>query len=144
MTMSIQGAVTAIAAKIATVSGVGAAPSSPQENINERVFALTYCMTNTVEISEIGTKQNLANIAADLITPIYPSLEVAHAALTALIDPISLAMIEEMSSGGDAFGGAIDTFSILQVEFIPFYPYSGVDCIAYRFTLQDVKQKINL
>jgi hypothetical protein len=143
MTMTIQGAVTAIAAKIATVTGVGAAPSNPQENINERVFALVYCMSNTVEISEIGTKQNLANIAADVLTPLT-NLEQATSTLTALIDPISTAMIEEMSSGGDAFGGAIDTFSFLLVEFIPFYPYSGVDCIAYRFTLQNVKQKINL
>lgn len=143
MTMTIQGAVSAIAAKILTVSGVGAAPSNPQENINERVFVLTYLMTNTVEISETGTKQNLANIAADLLTPLV-NLEQATSTLTALIDPIATALIEEMTSGGDAFGGAIDTFSILQVEFIPFYPYGGVECIAYRFTLQDVKQKINL
>lgn len=143
MTQTIQGAVTAIAAKVATVSGVGAAPSNPQENINERVFALTYLMFNTVEISEIGTKQNLANIAVDLLTPLS-SLEQDTNTLTTLIDPISTAMIEEMSSGGDAFGGAIDTFSNLLVEFIPFYPYSGVNCIAYRFTLEGVKQKINL
>jgi hypothetical protein len=143
MTQTLQGAVSAIAAKVLTITGVGAAPSNPQENINERIFALTYLMTNAVEISEIGTKQNLATIAVDLITPLT-NLEQDTAALMALIDPIDTALIEEMSTGGDAFSGTIDTFSSLMVEFLPFYPYSGVNCIGYRFTLQDVKQKINL
>lgn len=143
MPQSLAGACTAIASVVAGVSGVKAAPANPTENINERIFALTYVMSNAVEISEIGTKQNLANIAVDLITPLS-TLSDDIAALLALVDTISTALISETSSGGDMFGNAIDTFSFLRVEFIPYYPYSGVNCIAYRFTLEDVKQKINL
>jgi hypothetical protein len=144
VTQNIATAVSEVAEVVASVTGVNAAPSTPQENINERVFALTYLMSNFVEISETGTKQNLANIAVDLLTPNSPSLEAAISTLLPLVDSVSTALITEVTDVTKFFDGSIDTFEDLRVEFIPFYPYSGVDCIAYRFTLENVKQKIGL
>lgn len=142
MTQQIDTACTAIAAVVAGVSGIGAAPSTPEDNINERVFALTYPMTGMLDIGPIGTRGELWNIAVDLLTP-HSNTSQNLTALIPILVLVTTALNNETVSGGDFFGGAIDTFGNLRVEFLPFYVYSGVDCIGYRVTLEDVKLMIN-
>lgn len=140
---TLVGAVTAIAAVTDGVSGITSAPAYPQENINERVFALTYVMSSVVEISETGTKRHLATIAIDLVTPLVVLAD-AISTLLPIVDALSTALITEASVGGDMFSGTIDTYENLQIEFLPFYDYSHVPHIGYRVMLENAKLKLDL
>lgn len=140
---TLVGAVTAIAAVVDGVSGVASAPAIPEENINERVFALTYVMTSAVEISETGTKQHLAMIAIDLLTPLV-NMKAALTTLLPLSDSVSTALITEATPAGDMFSGTLDTFSFLRIEFLPSYVYGNVPMIGYRIIMEDVKLKLDL
>lgn len=143
MTQDFTTAVTEVAEVVAGISGIGAAPATPQDNINERVFALTYLMTSTTEVSETGTMMHLATIAVDILTP-NTNLTESIAALLPIVDLVDTALITEITTVNRFFDGAIDTFENLRWEFIPVYPYSGRECIGYRAMLENVKQKINL
>jgi hypothetical protein len=143
VTQDFTTAVTEIAEVVASVAGIGAAPATPQENINERVFALTYLMTASTEISETGTKMHLSNIHVDILTP-HTILSQNVAALLPIVDLVDAALITEITTVARFFDGSIDTYDVLRWEFLPFYPYSGTDCIGYRAILENVKQKINL
>jgi hypothetical protein len=143
VTQDFTTAVTEVAEVVAAVSGINAAPATPQENINERIFAMTYLMTSVTEISETGTKQHLANIAVDILTP-RTNLAQNIAALLPVVDLVDAALITEITTVSAFFDGSIDTYENLRWEFLPFYPYSGKECIGYRATLENVKQKINL
>lgn len=140
---TLVAAVTAIAAVTDGVSGITSAPAYPQENINERVFALTYVMTSIAEISETGTKRHLATIAIDLITPLVVLAD-AISALLPIVDALSTALITEASVGGDMFSGTIDAFENLRIEFLPFYDYSNVPHIGYRVILENAKLHLDL
>ena len=143
MTQDFTTEVTEVAEVVAAVSGIGAAPATPQENINDRVFALTYLMTNETAISETGTMQHLLTIAVDILTP-HTTLHLNIATLLPILDLVVTAFITEITTVSAFFDGSIDTYEILRVEFLPFYPYSGVECVGYRVILENVKQKINL
>lgn len=143
MTQDFTTAVTEIAEVVAGVAGINAAPATPDENINERVFALTYLMSSVTEISETGTKQHLSNIHVDILTPLE-NVGRNIAALLPIVDLVDAALIAEITTVSAFFDGSIDTYAKLRWEFLPFYPYSGKDCIGYRAILEDVKQKINL
>ena len=143
MTQDYTTAVTEVAEVVAAVAGIGAAPATPQENINERIFALTYLMTSMTEISETGTMQHLATIAVDILTP-HTNLALNIAALLPIVDLVDTALLTEITTTSRFFDASIDTFGILRWEFLPVYIYSGVDCVGYRAMLEDVKQKINL
>lgn len=143
MTQNFTTAVAEVAEVIAAVAGVKAAPANPAENINEPVFALTYLMTSTTEISETGTMMHLATIASDILTP-RTILSENIAALLPIVDLIDTALITEITTISAFFDGSIDTFGTLRWEFVPFYPYSGVEMVCYRVMLENVKQKINL
>jgi hypothetical protein len=135
--------VSEVAEVIAAVSGITAAPASPSENIGRGVFALTYLMTSTTEISETGTMQHLATVAVDILTP-RTDLDRNITALLPIVDLVDTALITEITTVSAFFDGAIDTYEILRWEFLPLYPYSGIECVGYRAMLENVKQKINL
>ena len=143
MTQNFTSAVAEVAEVVAAISGIGAAPATPQENINERVFALTYLMTSVTEISETGTKQHLATVAIDILTP-HAVLSDNIAALLPIVDLVDTALITEITTVSAFFDGSIDTYANLRWEFLPFYEYSGVICVGYRAMLEEIKQKINL
>lgn len=143
MTQAIDTATAAIAAVVAGVSGIGAAPATPQDNINERIFALTYPMSGELDIGPIGTRGELWNIHVDLLTPHSNTSQNLTALLPVLVAVLT-ALNTEATYSGDMFGGAIDTFNKLRPELLPFYPYSGVDCIGYRVILEGVKLMVNL
>lgn len=141
MTQAIDTASAAVASVVSSISGVGAAPTNPLDIMNERVFALTYPMTGDVPGGPIGTREELWDIAVDLITLFD------NAAITSLLPILVLVLTAfntEATYSGDMFSGAIDTFDNIHVDFIPVYPYSGKDCIAYRVILQRVKLMVNL
>jgi hypothetical protein len=143
MTQDLTTAVAEVAEVVAAISGIGAAPATPQENINERVFALTYLMTCETEISELGTKQHIAVIAVDLLTP-HTNLAQNISELLPIVDLLDAALITETTTVSAFFDNSIDTYTNLRWEFVPAYNYSGVDCVCYRAMLEGVKQKINL
>ena len=136
-------ALSAVASVVAGVSGVGASPSYAQFNINERVFSLNYVMTSVVTLSEIGTKQHIAAIACDIITPIVGMTNELDTIL-GIADDVSTAFAQEASTGGDMFSGALDTCVNVRVEFLPFYPYNNIPHMGYRVMLEDAKLKLDL
>lgn len=141
--MTIANALTQIASVVSGVSGIKAAPANPAENINEYPFCLIYVMEGTTEISETGTRLHLFNVAIDLLT-VRRDISLDMAILTPFLDSIPQALLSEVSSGGDLFQGGIDTWGMLREEFLPFYPYAGVDMIGYRFTMEACKLRVNL
>lgn len=143
MTQDFTTAATEIAEVIAAISGIEAAPATPQDNINERIFALTYLMTSTTEISETGTMMHLATFAVDILTP-HSNTGQNIAALLPIVDLVDTALLTEITTIARFFDGSVDTFENLRWEFLPTYIYSNVDCIGYRAMLENVKQKINL
>ena len=120
MTQDYTTAVTEVAEVIAAVAGIGAAPATPQENINERIFALTYLMTSMTEISETGTMQHLATIAVDILTP-HSNTEQNIAALLPIVDLVDAALLTEITTTSRFFDASIDTFGVLRWEFLPVY-----------------------
>jgi len=143
MTQNFTTAVSEVAEVVAAVSGITAAPANPAENIGRGVFALTVMLTSTTEISETGTKMHLMNIGSYILTP-RTDLDRDMARLLPILDLVDTALITEITTVSAFFDGSIDTFGILRWEFVPSYPYSGVECVCYRAMLEDVKQKINL
>lgn len=140
---TLQDALSASAAVVAGVSGVNSSPSYAQFNINERIISLNYVMTSDVEISEIGTKQHLATIAHDLLTPLVGMTNELDTML-GIADGVTTAFVQEASSGGDMFSNAMMTFSNCRIEFLPFYPYNNIPHIGYRVMLEGVKLKLDL
>jgi len=143
MTQDFTTAAAEIAEVVAAVAGIGAAPATPQDNINERIFALTYLMSATTEISETGTMMHLGTFAIDILTP-HTNTGENIAALLPIVDLVDTALLTEITTISRFFDSSIDTFETLRWEFLPVYIYSNVDCIGYRAMLENVKQKINL
>lgn len=132
-----------VAEVVAAVAGITSAPASPDENLGRGIFALTYLMTSTTEISETGTMMHLATVAVDILTP-RTDLDRDIDRLLPIVDLVDTAFITEIVTPGAFFDGSIDTFENLRWEFLPVYPYSGIECIGYRAMLENMKQKINL
>lgn len=143
MTQNFTTLITEVAEVVAGVSGITAAPANPSENLGRGVFALTYLMTASTEISETGTKMHLSTVAVDILTP-RTDLDRDMARLLPIVDLVDAALITEITTVSAFFDGAIDTYEYLRWEFLPVYPYSGIECVCYRAMLENVKQKINL
>jgi len=143
MTQDFTTAAAEIAEVVRAVSGIGYAPATPEENINERIFALTYLMTASTEISETGTMMHLGTFAVDILTP-RTNIGQNITTLLPIVDLVDAALLTEITTVSRFFDGSIDTFENLRWEFIPNYIYSSVECIGYRAILENVKQKINL
>lgn len=143
MTQDYTTLVTEVAEVVAAVSGITSAPANPAENLDRGVFALTYLMTSTTEISETGTKMHLSTVAVDILTP-RSDLDRNIALILPIVDLVDAALITEVTTTSRFFDNSIDTFENLRWEFLPSYMYSGVECIGYRVMLENVKQKINL
>lgn len=141
---TIDAAVAAIAAVTASVSGVDAAPAFAVFNVRENVFALHYVMTSDCEISEVGTMQDLAMIACDVITPFVDILNTDLQSILQIAQAIKLAYITQLTIVSGFFGGTIDTFGHCRLEFLSNYPYGGIQYIGYRVMLEDVKLKFDL
>src|SRR3990172_2912902 len=123
MTQDFTTAAAEIAEVVAAVAGIGAAPATPQDNINERVFAFTYLMSATTEISETGTMMHLGTFAVDILTP-HTNTGQNIAALLPIVDLVDLALLTEITTTARFFDGSIDTFGIFLFYFLPFYIYS--------------------
>lgn len=141
--MTLTTAITAIAASVASVSGIARAPSNPMENINEYPFALIYLLEGVVNDGPIATRKSLTSIAIDLLT-VRRDVNLDMAILTPFLDTVPTALLTEMSYNGDRFSNTIETFEQIRIEFMPLYPYAGVDMIGYRFIMENVKILINL
>lgn len=140
---TLKGALSAVAAVIGKVSGVDVSESTQLFNINDTVIALNYVMNSSVEISETGTKQHLALIASDIVTP-FVSMTDELDMILGLVDDISTALIREASTDGSMFSNTISTYSFLRIEFLPAYTYNNIPHIGYRLMLEDVKLKFDL
>jgi hypothetical protein len=143
MTREIQTAITAIANVLSDVNGLKRAPANPMENLNEYPFAMTYLLNGTINNGPVGTKKSLTNIAIDVLVP-RRDINLDLDLLVPFLDSIPLALLSEVSPGGDIFGGTISTFGDIVIEFQPAYIYAGVQMIGYRFIMQDVKILVNL
>lgn len=141
---TIDAALTAIAAVAATASGVDTAPAFDIFNIKGNIFALTYLMTSDTEISEIGTMQDLATIACDVLAPFVDVMQVGLYDILIVTQNIKLAFIREATTGGDMFSNTITAYSHCRIEFVPSYIYGGIQYIGYRVIVEEAKLKYDL
>jgi hypothetical protein len=135
--------VSEVAEVVRGVSGITAAPATPSENIGRGIFALTYLMTSTTELSETGTLQHLATVASDILTP-RTDLDRDIARLLPVVDLVDVALLTEFVTIGAFFDAAADAGVYIRWDFIPSYPYSGIECVCYRAILDEITQKIDL
>ena len=138
MTKTHATALAAIAAVVESVSGITSAPTYPHEQMNESPFAVTYVLTSEIDAGPIGTRKSLSNIAIDVLV-VRRDIALDMEILTPFLDSVPLALLSEISVGGDIFSATIDTFESISVEFIPQIDYASVQMIGYRFTLNNVK-----
>ena len=140
---TLKGAAVAIAGVIAGVSGVESSPAFFKMNISDRIFALNLLQRSDVAISETGTKQHLASYISYILTPTVDVMDEDIQEMVELIDAITTALITQATDAGNMFGGAIDTFENLHIEFINF-PYNNIPHTGYSVELQQVKLKLDL
>lgn len=143
MTQPIEGAITAIAAVVSTVTGVVGAPTYPPDNITYSPFALTYVANAHLDAGPIGTRRDFLSISIDLLVPMR-KLDQDMEVLEPLIDPMLTALIGEVSGTGGRFSGSISTFESVELSFIPNVDYAGIPMRGYRFMMNKVKILVNL
>lgn len=123
---------------IAGLTGIHQAPTNPNETQNDFPFAVCYYASGNLGAGPTGTRKSLHNIVIDLLTNrmnLPADLEI----LDPFIDSIPLALIQQVSGNGQRFSNTISTFGEITIQFIPSVEYAGVQCIGYRFILNDVK-----
>lgn len=143
MSEAIENAVTQIAAVVAGVSGIRAAPTYPRETENVDPFAVTYVTNGTLTAAPIGNRKTLFDVAIDMLIP-RTDLARDMARILPYVDTIPAALMGEVSGTGDKFTSTIETFRAIDFEFLPAVDYAGVQHIGYRFILRDVKILVNL
>lgn len=138
MTSEFVNAKTQIMLVVSNVSGIKQAPVNPGETQNDYPFAVGYMATGNLVAGAIGTRKSLYNIAIDLLTRRI-NLPDDLALLDPFVDSIPLALISEVSGDGNRFNQTISTFEQITMQFIPMVKYAEVECIGYRFVMNDVK-----
>lgn len=129
---------TQIALVVSQVSGIQQAPTNPQGTMNVFPFVVTYLTSGNLGAGAQGTRKSLYNVAIDVLTN---RIDLANdlAILQPFVDSVPAALIAEVSDNGDRFGGTISTFDEITMQFIPMVKYAEVECIGYRFILNNVK-----
>lgn len=145
----IDTAVEEIAAVAATATGVDAAPAFAIFNVKDNVIALVYPMNADVDVSELGTMQDLANITCDVLTPFVDVLNTDLRSILVAAKNIKKAFVKETiiradGSRGGFFNNSVSAVSFCRMEFIPFYQYGNTVYIGYRVILETVKLKYDL
>lgn len=138
MTEPLQDALIEIANVVANVPGVRAAYPYPQDQQNEYPFVSIYVSSGNKAMGAIGTRKSLSNINLDLTTN-RMNLAADMEILIPFLDTLPAALESEVSGDGARFNGTISTFEITNYVFVPTLEYSKIPCIAYRFTMQNVK-----
>lgn len=138
MTEPFENAKAAIVSVISGVTGINQAPTNPNETQNIFPFALVYLSTGTLVLGAVGTRKSLYNIAIDVVTN-RMNLPDDLAILTPFVDTIPAALEAQVSGAGARFTSTISTFDSITVQFLPEFKYDGVQCIGYRFVMNNVK-----
>ena len=136
--MTILAAIPKIAEVVDAVSGVEAVPSYPTETRSEQLFAVVYPVRGEVMVSPIGTRRGLDSVAIDLLR-VRSTLERDLEVLLPFWESVPAALRAEMTYDGDKFTNTIETFEKVTREFMPLYVYGNVQCIGYRFTMENIK-----
>lgn len=129
---------TQIMAVVANISGIKQAPTNPGETMNDYPFAVGYLANGNLGAGAVGTRKSLYNIVIDLLTRRI-NLPDDLALLDPFIDAIPAALIAKVSGDGNRFESTISTFDEITIHFIPMVKYAEVECIGYRFVLNNVK-----
>lgn len=143
MTQTVPNALTAIATKLAGISGLAASPAYPPETMGETTFAITFVLDGQMDSANAGASATLLNIAVDVLT-VRNDLAQDMARLAAFLDSVPLALLGEVRASEDQFSNTIETFSGIAIEYLPSVDYAGVQCVGYRFTMQNVKLLVNI
>lgn len=123
---------------ISSLTGIHQAPVNPNETQNDFPFAVGYLASGNLGAGATGTRKSLYNIVIDLLTRRI-NLPDDLATLDPFIDSIPLALIQQVSGNGQRFSLTISTFDEITIQFIPAVDYAGVQCIGYRFIMNNVK-----
>lgn len=138
MTQPLQDALIEIAAVVANIPGIKSAYPYPQEQQNEYPFVSIYVTSGNKAMGAIGTRKSLSNINLDLTTNRL-NLAADMEILIPFLDTLPAALEAEISGTGARFNGTISTFEQVNYLFVPALEYSKIPCIAYRFTMTNVK-----
>lgn len=138
MTEPLQDALIEIANVVINVPGIKSAYPYPQDQQNEYPFVSIYVSSGSKGGGAIGTRKSLSNINLDLTTN-RMNLAANMEILVPFLDTLPDALVAEISEDGTRFDGTISTFEITNYIFVPALEYSKIPCIAYRFTMMNVK-----
>lgn len=143
MTQPIENVLLQVSTVVGAVSGIVGAPQYPPENITYDPFAVTYLMNGTVGGGAVGTKRDLITVVIDVLIP-KRVLDQDLAVLVPLIDPVTHALLAQISSGGSKFASSIDTFDEITLTFLPKVEYGAIEMTGYRFAMQKVRIQVAL
>lgn len=142
MTEKVEGAIAAIGAVVASVSGIEQVLVNPTETANAALFAVVYAAEGRFTADPVGSKKGLHEIYIELHKR-RTDLSSDVAVLKPYIDTIAAALLAEVSVGGDQFSGTITTFGSVSYRLFSD-EYAGVKTTGYRFVLEQVKILSNL
>mgnify|MGYP001071418624 CR=1 FL=1 len=131
--MSLQGAIEWIQDQALTISGVGAAPDNPTELASEVLLWVTaYPSGGEILAAASGWGYDLDTIKIQILTP-RGDLKESMQRLEGF--PHNLARLIQADT---TLGGNVTTYDSITYEFVPI-PWSGLDFIGYRMTINRVK-----
>lgn len=141
----IENAITQIAAVVATVTGITAAPTYPPEKIAsaQTPFAITFLASAKLDNGPVGTRRNIFAVAIDVLIPIR-RLNDDLSILTPLHDLIQAALQAQVSGTGARFAGSINAWDGgLMISYLPNIDYAGVPMRGYRYLMEGIKILVN-
>jgi hypothetical protein len=138
MTQTIALAAPAIASIV--TAALSASGGVPQEVANEYPFVVVSLFDGEVTSPGNDWIEDHLNVAIDILVPRAWDIGVSMPLLLGYVDTLKVALWRQVATDpGLHFSNTIDTFVNIAVAYLPFNPWSAVDCIGYRFVLEGVK-----
>jgi hypothetical protein len=138
MSHTIATAAPAIASVV--TAALSAAGGVPQEVANEYPFVVVALFDGELTNPGNNWTEDHLQISIDVLVPRAWDIGVSMPLLLGYVDLLRVALWSQVATDpGLHFTNTIDTFTNIAVAYLPFNPWSAVDCIGYRFVLEGVK-----
>lgn len=142
MTEALDNACTKVAQVLANVSGLKSVPINPPETMSYDTFAIVYPNDGIYDLSPVGTRKGLHNIAIDVLTR-RTDLARDLARLKPLLDLVAHAISLQFSYDNSGNVGQRFSNSLQTVTDIPYAivekDYGGVPIIGYHMIMRNAK-----
>jgi len=136
---TLEAVIADVAATIAAVTGIRAAPASPDDNLNVTPFAITYPGTGIASPGVPGERLNLDSIVIELHVA---KRDMPRDIATALpfVDSIPNALMTRFTT--NQWSSTIETFATIEWTFQDL-DWMGLQTIGFRFIVTGIKRRIN-